>query len=381
MQLLKKMIPFFLFAILPCCGFVEETSFVQGGVAPAGPAWWNTSWSYRRQLTFDNSTQIEDLVDFPVLVRLDSTRIDYGKTRDSGQDIRFVDQYDTQLSHEIELWDESGDSWVWVKVPLIGGGSAEDSIWMYYGNASAPDEQDAAGVWSNGYELVLHLDEPSGDFEDSTGNGHYGEAHNGVTRAAAGKTGKAAQFDGGDDYISLNMSYTGSGAIGQLTVCVWFSTTFSGASYNDNWAFIDFDRSDFYDFYITGDTGSLEFSTTATGTGTDDFTANTSGLNDGGLRLGWALYDGVDKYIYLNNILDGTVSNPHNGSGLGISSTRWGFVGDGSEATTYDSTRNNIYYEGLIDEVRISNIARSSDWINAQYLSMNDGFISVGAEE
>jgi hypothetical protein len=370
-----------LFALLSSCGFLEETAFLSDTSGPEGPPWWNESWTSREKLTFDNSAQSIDLASFPVCVRLDSSRISYSQTQDSGQDVRFVDVDGSVLSHEIEVWDESGESIVWVEVPLIDAGSDTDSIWIYYGNDSALDSQDVSGVWSNGYEMVLHLDETSGSYTDSTGNGHDGEALNDVTRGATGKVGRCAQFDGSDDYIALHMSYSGQNTIPLLTVGVWFSTNFSGGSYNDNWAFIDFDRSDFYDFYITGDTGSLEFSTTASAGGTDDFVADTSGLNDGAWHLGWAVYDGTDKAIYLQGSPDGASLNPHSGTGLGISSTRWGFIGDGSEATSYDGTRNNIHYEGMVDEVRISHTVRSENWIRAQYLSMSDSFINFGQEQ
>ncbi|RLE11923.1 hypothetical protein DRJ04_07140 [Candidatus Aerophobetes bacterium] len=108
--------------------------------------WWDTDWQYRRKLVFDNSGQTENLVDFPVLVKLNSSRIDYSSTQDNGEDIRFVDPDGTVLSYEIESWDESGASIVWVKVPQIDGGSTTDYIWMYYGNSSATDGQNAADV-------------------------------------------------------------------------------------------------------------------------------------------------------------------------------------------------------------------------------------------
>ena len=43
--------------------------------------WFDTAWTARQSLTFDNSLQSETLVDFPVLVVLDSVNIDYTKTR------------------------------------------------------------------------------------------------------------------------------------------------------------------------------------------------------------------------------------------------------------------------------------------------------------
>ena len=70
----------------------------------AALAWWNTSWGLRRKITFNNAGQPSNLVNFPVLVRLDSARVDYARTQNLGQDIRFVDANDTTLlDHEIEL--------------------------------------------------------------------------------------------------------------------------------------------------------------------------------------------------------------------------------------------------------------------------------------
>ena len=33
--------------------------------------WYNSSWTYRRKITFDNSSQEENLCNFPVLIKLD----------------------------------------------------------------------------------------------------------------------------------------------------------------------------------------------------------------------------------------------------------------------------------------------------------------------
>ena len=36
----------------------------------ATSGWYNTSWAYRRKITFDNSAQAENLTNFPVLIKL-----------------------------------------------------------------------------------------------------------------------------------------------------------------------------------------------------------------------------------------------------------------------------------------------------------------------
>ena len=66
---------------------------------------------------------------------LNSTRIDYSKTQDSGEDIRFLDPDGTQYDYEIEgTWSESGTSYVWVEVDIVDANSQSDYMYMYYGN-------------------------------------------------------------------------------------------------------------------------------------------------------------------------------------------------------------------------------------------------------
>ena len=84
-------------------------------LVPVGTAhaqWWDSNWLERRKLTIKNSDQTEDLDDFPLLVKLNSLRIDYTKTLNAGEDIRFIDDDDlTELKYEIEKWDETGTSY------------------------------------------------------------------------------------------------------------------------------------------------------------------------------------------------------------------------------------------------------------------------------
>jgi len=131
-------------------------------------SWWNSDWSYRKKLTFDNSGQSENLSDFPVLVALTSSNFDFNKAKDNGEDIRFVDSDDSaELKYEIEKWDKTNQkAWIWVKVPQIDGSSSTDYIWMYYGNSGASDNQDAANAWDANYISVWHLKNASGSVRE-----------------------------------------------------------------------------------------------------------------------------------------------------------------------------------------------------------------------
>ena len=186
-----------------------------------------TQWAYRRKIVFDNTdlnlgVPAEALVDFPVLVKLDAAQeIDYTKTQNQGQDIRFTDSDGTILNYEIETWDESGSSFIWVKVPSININSNTDSIYMYYNNPDAVDAQNRSSVWSNGYAMVQHLNDAStSTVIDSTSNNYTGTKR--TTNAPVKIPGKIgfAQDCGPSDYIDLgNILNPGSN---NFTVEIWF---------------------------------------------------------------------------------------------------------------------------------------------------------------
>ena len=176
-------------------------------------------------------------------------------------------------------------------------------------------------------------------------------------------------FDGTDDYVALNMFYNTVGQIPQVTLEAWVNTSENGTGTNSNWAIIDFDRSDYYNFFITGNNGQVGFSTSDnTGTIHDFYSGTGNSVNDGNWHHIAAVYDGTDKIIYIDGVEVARSVNAHGGNNLGSGLTRYGFIGDGSEATSFNGGRNNRYYNGKVDEVRIWNTVRSP----AQLLANKD---------
>ena len=108
-----------------------------------------------------------ELVGFPVLVRVSETRIEGFRYQDclpGGSDLAFFSADGTiRYPHEIERWDPSGESLVWVRVPRLSGSATEFQI--VYGLSVVPSDlaQRAKKVWSsaNGapYGGVWHFGE------------------------------------------------------------------------------------------------------------------------------------------------------------------------------------------------------------------------------
>lgn len=316
---------------------------------------------YQHTLTFDNSGQSETLMDFPVLVKLDDTRIDYGLIQDEGQDLRFSDDTGAELAYEIERWDETGTSYVWVNVPEISASSSLDHILMSYGDPMAPSGEDVDATWDANYVAVWHLHD---DVNDSTATGNH--ATNNGSISSPGVIASGQQFDGVSTYIGL----AGNASIDDLsrfTFAMWIHPS-------------DVDR---YEYLISKSAATKE------------------------LHIFQGLLEGQVSY---------STSTDARSSFDGVSENQWHFVVmtfddagtqsvrlfvDGSEVTyssqtagqgTIDSdqggnlelgrsTVGNLYFVGDMDEVRISTIPRSPAWIRAQHLSMTDNFVTFGPQQ
>lgn len=208
-------------------------------------------------------------------------------------------------------------------------------------------------------------------FDDSTPDDQTGNNNNGVLR---GNTvfdsddvptildgGKSVSFDNNniENYIALDMSFSGVDAITTLTVSAWFKTSATGSTHS-NWAILDFDRSEYFNLFVRGD-GKVGFSTHSGAI--NDQVGNTDELNNNEWHHVTAVYDGVDKRIYVDGVLDATVVNPHAGNPLGSTNTRYGFIGDGSEASSFDANRNNKYYDGWLDDIALWDTALTESQI------------------
>ncbi len=401
---LRKRISFFLILILiiilqSCSG--EHWPFPsayesQSGNAAANKVWYSSIWQYRQQIVISSAITASDQSDFPLLIRVsDQSNPLFDNARPDGDDIFFTLFDGTRLDHEIEYYKNTATKELdaWVRIPDLSS-SIDTVIYMYYGNNSAVNQANADAVWDSNFEMVLHLNESPSDgvagHMDSTVNGNKGTPENfqnGTgTTDAVGKIGGADDFAGDDDYIAIqNLNYNTAGQISELTACAWFRTSFIGSSWVENWAIVDFDRSDYFNFFVYGDTGELGFATAHQTAGIVDMQGNTQ-VNDGQWHFGCVVFDSSevnDKKIYFDGGLDFQQDAYSTNENLGTGNIRYGFIGDGSEADVFDGARNNQYYEGSIDEVRISSIARSPEWIMAVYDNQRDPefYLTVGAEE
>ena len=346
--------------------------------------WWDTDWQYRRTLTFDNSGQ-PDLTDFAVLVRLNGSRVDYSATQTQGQDIRFLIPSGTVLDHEIERWNESGESLIWVRVPLINGGSSGDYIRMYYGNSGAPDGQNPENVWDDNFMAVLHMnqepDGSTGDITDSARNlvtvpvsnyGHGTSSGMSSVDRVSGAIGYALNFDGNDDWI--DPADNDNGFFHDALFTITFETWVRCADSSTQTLYDEGGSTN--GFYMGIQSQQIRV---VTRDSSNEQEINYTYPDNGAYYYAAGTYDNGTLALYVNGNLINSIATGYAGGEI---STHSGMPGFGSSPdSNADGGGSGEHLNGIMDEIRLSDIPRSSDWIMAQYLSMNDSFITFGTEE
>jgi biopolymer transport protein ExbB len=166
-------------------------------------SWWNNDWKYRKELGFDLTAAGADVAgtpqDVPVLVRLSLANFSYfNDTKPDGADFRLVAGDDkTPLKYHFEKYDPQDQmALLWVRVPQLTGGAKTDKIYAYYGNADAPAAADIPGTYDAAQVLVLSFSDPAGTPTDSTAYKNNPSASTAVLTPASLIAG-GAKFSGG----------------------------------------------------------------------------------------------------------------------------------------------------------------------------------------
>ncbi len=371
-----------------------ETDLNTPSLSTIGAAqWWNSSFNYRQLINITNPHS-EAFTDFIANVTFNYTMlVNDGHLNQSLKDIRIVENGTLRDYYIAMDYPKKDFATVWFETDISAGPDhSEIDTYMYYGNENASfassylmNKNPDGLIWYKFEEII------DGKVIDSMGNYNATVKGNpqlvsGGQQAVGGYSLEFNQNDGTNDYLAIeNKYYQGHNQIPELTVCVWYRTSETTGSWTNNWAFFDFDRSEYFNFFIRPDNGKLGFSSASAPTynSYNDQLSNTQNLNDGSWHFGSARYDGTDKYIYIDSGQEDDIEyNPHNGNDIGVGDDadfggsesnddpRYGFIGDGSEATTEDGSRNNLYYHGFLDEIRYFEEALSPErigWIAKNY--------------
>jgi hypothetical protein len=350
------------------------------GSAPfTSPGWYSSSWLYRKKITIRGSQVTGSLTDFPVLIYTGADNDLKIAAQNSGNDFVFTSwDGSTKIPHEIDNYTgtQSGTLYAWVKVPTLTAG-LDTVIYLYYKNPSASNQQDAANVWDTNFKGVWHLNENSGTRYDSTSNNNDLTDWNTVARGAG-------QIAGGADFVRANSEYlyitdatqTGLDVTGPITLEAWAK---NDESTTPPYQIISKARGTCgsgdppYFLRMNTPAGAMRECTVMTGAcGTDptDAQPGVGTITSGTWIHVVGLNDGSYTRVYKNSIE--TDSEAH---------ATGSFNSDG--AVYVGSQVNANYFDGIIDEARISSTARSQDWLTTEYTNMANpsNFITISTEQ
>lgn len=281
---------------------------------------------------------------FPVLVRLHRDFFDFARAKPNGDDLRFSSSTGERLAFQIEEWDAAkGIASVWVRVPLITGNSRQE-IKVHWGNANAVSESDGKAVFneSNGYLSVWHMNDP---VRDDTGT--LTSTDTGTT-ATQGVIGAARYFAEGKGVFGGDMiSNYPTGASSHSTEA-WFRAEKPNGrvlAWGNEHA-----QGKVVMHYMSPPHVKMEcyFS------GADVRGKQSIPLTE------WIqvvhTYEKGDSRLYVNGVLDATTQTQS--APLALKTPARLFLG---------GWYHNYDFVGDLDEVRISKVVRSPEWVKLQF--------------
>lgn len=340
----------------------------------------------RMQITFGGYTNTETLQDFPALVRLGSTIPGFSYSQfaspANGTDLRFTSEGGRELPYQIDTWNPSGESYIWVQVPSIG--SSTDYINACWGNPADATIQPwttNGTMWTtlndtNAFVLVYHLGQNAFPFTDSTLK--YPAISGAAPSSTTGLIGNGNAFNGISQYLDVGLvalpkTFTISAWVNIATTAnseqtIWCNKSggwnvngfdFYVNSYNTNDGIIYFDTSD-------GTGGDVPPRTAPAAVSFGQWHLVTGAL-DASNGVVHVYVDGVDQTI--NTSVDTALQTTN-------------YLRCGSLLTGSPGSTGNLYFDGSMDETRIEDSVRDRAWIWASWATVADtNFSSYGAIE
>ena len=382
----------------------------------AHASWWNGDWSVRKTVTIDTSSTgaaISDQIGtIPVLVRLDVGDFTFDSANPDGSDIRFIAaDGKTPLAYHIEKFDHLlGQAFVWVNVPNIKP-SAQTTIYLYYGNKKATAGDNAAQTFDSNTVLDYHFGEHGTPAKDWTSFGN--NAQNAGTADDYALIGGGLRLNGQSTVTlpaSGSLAWSGGNS---LTWSVWFNETALQPNA------ILYSRTDGTNTFKIGVDNGVPFVEEDTPSGTQRSNGSAaitaSSWHDlaivaqGGATSTITLYVDGTQYGTLNAALpalntvaylggDATTgaapaapatppATPATPDAAGAQNgTQPGAAANASTPPAAPVAAAAVGFVGSIDELQISNVARTAGWI--KFASINQGtnplatrLVGVGIDE
>ncbi|MCX6876583.1 MAG: DUF2341 domain-containing protein [Verrucomicrobia bacterium] len=280
--------------------------------------------------------------DFPVLVRLHRDFFPFKQAKANGEDVRFATSAGVPLAYQIEDWDAAnGTASIWVRLPSIKGNERQP-VRLYWGKPDAASESNGKAVFneSNGYLSVWHMSDPVKDEVGTVESKDLG------TTATTGMIGPARHFPGQKGISCGENIQNYPSAASPHSTEVWYRADTANLDLvcwgkeGNPAGKVRMQLQSPPHIYVDSDGGSIHAK---------------SALPKSEWIQVVHTYDGRIGQIYVNGQLD--VPAPTQTTMKILVPARLWLGG----------WYNGYNFVGDMDEVRISKVARSADWVRLQY--------------
>lgn len=340
---------------------------------------------YRTCTVAHGQVGASDSLDFPVLVSFTDTTMkpvgsgghinhtvsSHGQTVPA--DLAFFSDLalTSLLNFEIESYDATAGTVIgWVKIPSVSH-TSDTVFYMAYGDAAVSTFQgNVTGTWNSGFKGVYHLaDGTTLNLLDSTSGANALTNHN-ATAAAAGQVDGAALFvSGSSQYLSAT---AGVGGVTALTASFW---TNAAPNTGPQETIISKGTGGFQDFIIAKSTGGDNAKVIL-------YLQNSIGGNTGNLTTTAIVFDSTAHRFSVT--WDGTTVRTYVDGVADVTGSLTGTLNNSDSAIAFGALSLGLsgFLNGVLDEIELSNVARSVDWDLSSTNNQKSAstFLGIGSE-
>lgn len=339
-------------------------------------SWWDANWSKSKRIIIQHEYVDQYFSYFPVLISGIDTNLS-GWTQEDGSDFIFVSaDNSTVFPYELELYNyETSEVLAWVNVSNLS--SVDDTIlYLYYGNFNCSSQENVSGTWDEDFVGIFHMNQSEGSLVDSAGTQNAIGYENGTLYRQTGRVGYGVELGGDVDggyFLMSHDAYLFQND--NVTVEAWVNLHRNKNS-DDTIVYLGRHSSLNPGPRITlrklkqeDHSGKIVFEC---GNSNENRTRVFSNL-DGPVFLhrwvhttGVVNFSGIELRLFIDGISQSPPENvwPYQLPALSVSSIGYDGMGD-------EQSSNWNYFDGCLDEIRISKVSRSAAWINTTFNCMN----------
>ncbi len=318
------------------------------------------------------NTITDSIADFPLLLSLNENNFDFSEARRDGGDFRIADTNGIPLHYEIERWNQDlKKAEIWIHLPFLRKTDGDAGIRIYWGNPKVTAFSASTLVFNSGYGFssAWHF---GNSLKDATPNGNHGLA--GGTEDFEGRIGQGRQFQK-KNHDSILVKYSPSFSLTAFSVTVWAKPTSLQA---ENMGLLGsrFGSDYTFDFKFTpkglhGDLGD------GNNWLSQNLDYNFKWNPDTWYHISYVVGNGMYR-IYLNGIL--VSEEKYSGKALFMKNIQMLNIGNCFISPDLASEPyRDEHFDGILDEMQISNQIRSPEWIRQAYENQkaNSNFIEI----